>query len=633
MSEPTCAGFSIIDELDREHDGFFVQLARSLTAAGRFAQALELTDPGPTGSIVAPLAIVRARSLLGLGRHGEAGSLIDRLARMGLAPAPLLEAGADARIQQGDWPGALDFLSRARALGDEARLRFRQAAALFNMDRFDESLTLMASVASEPDFALRAQTIIAKIHQRRREIGPLTAACEAILQLEPDNEFALEQMFRSALLNREFERSRKLYRKANRQNPTKFPPQMYEFLARERLGQYIKAIKPFRGPRSKDYLTDDFRENIGLIFHAVGETRQALRYARAIESVEQRELNLARITVAGPRWKSFKSVLSGRDGAVLQSIRMYIEGRPNRSIGIIDGLGEKSGDKLYINNFRDLVRSGARLSPLLYSTSEPRHPVSGGSPVIQQLWVGGPLTYIERLSIRSFLAWGHQVHLYSYDENLNVPAGCLLKDARDILPESAVFTHSAKTGRNAGSYAGFADLFRWKLIHERGGAWADSDLICLAPMPRSSTISTELVRVRDVIVPGITNCYFSAEAGEPAFRRAFERSLRMNRDELAWGEVGTHLMAEIVATEKWGDRLASPSFVCPIPVFRIIDAVAGEFEVADIISKTQCNGVHLYNEKLRDVGIDKNAPFPELGLVGHLERRVREREDLIAKES
>lgn len=34
--------------------------------------------------------------------------------------------------------------------------------------------------------------------------------------------------------------------------------------------------------------------------------------------------------------------------------------------------------------------------------------------VIQGLWVGGSLSRLEKLSIQSFLAYGHEYHLYAY---------------------------------------------------------------------------------------------------------------------------------------------------------------------------------------------------------------------------
>ena len=98
-------------------------------------------------------------------------------------------------------------------------------------------------------------------------------------------------------------------------------------------------------------------------------------------------------------------------------------------------------------------------------------------PIIQCLWIGNRLSALERLSLSSFLHHGHAVHLYVYGDVAKVPDGVVLRDAAAILPANRIFTY-----QNRNSYAGFANLFRYKLLCEQGGCWADADMICLAPI-------------------------------------------------------------------------------------------------------------------------------------------------------
>ncbi len=95
-------------------------------------------------------------------------------------------------------------------------------------------------------------------------------------------------------------------------------------------------------------------------------------------------------------------------------------------------------------------------------------------PVIQMFWHGPPLSRVERLSLASFVRNGHPVHLYAYDEIAGVPSGVTLRDAAEILPRTAIFRH-----RRTQSLAPFADWFRYRLLFERGGIWADTDMVCL----------------------------------------------------------------------------------------------------------------------------------------------------------
>ena len=97
-------------------------------------------------------------------------------------------------------------------------------------------------------------------------------------------------------------------------------------------------------------------------------------------------------------------------------------------------------------------------------------------PVIQGLWIGNSLSTMEKLSILSFLKNGHPFHLYIYDDLEGVPEGTILKDASKVLTPDRIFKYKTHN-----SYAGFANLFRYKLLHEKGNYWVDIDIICLRP--------------------------------------------------------------------------------------------------------------------------------------------------------
>src|SRR5882724_3783872 len=103
-------------------------------------------------------------------------------------------------------------------------------------------------------------------------------------------------------------------------------------------------------------------------------------------------------------------------------------------------------------------------------------PPNENSARMQSLWIGDRLSTMERLSIGSFLHHGHAFDLYVYDKVENVPNGTTVRDANAILPRSQIFTYQEN-----GSFAGFANHFRYKLLVERGGWWVDLDTVCLQP--------------------------------------------------------------------------------------------------------------------------------------------------------
>jgi hypothetical protein len=94
---------------------------------------------------------------------------------------------------------------------------------------------------------------------------------------------------------------------------------------------------------------------------------------------------------------------------------------------------------------------------------------------IASLWIGGDLSYLEQLCLKSFLDAGHDLTLYSYEPIGNAPAGVAHADARDILPEMDVLRH----GRT-GSPALHSDLFRYHLLAKCDRViWADTDAYCV----------------------------------------------------------------------------------------------------------------------------------------------------------
>ena len=112
-------------------------------------------------------------------------------------------------------------------------------------------------------------------------------------------------------------------------------------------------------------------------------------------------------------------------------------------------------------------------------------PGRGDNRVVQGLWIGGRLSELERLCVRSFCANGHEFHLYHYDELDNVPqvGGLQLINGNEVLPCTAGFRNSYRF------LAFFADHFRWELMRKRGGWWMDMDTVCVRPLNIDSDIA------------------------------------------------------------------------------------------------------------------------------------------------
>jgi Glycosyltransferase sugar-binding region containing DXD motif len=104
--------------------------------------------------------------------------------------------------------------------------------------------------------------------------------------------------------------------------------------------------------------------------------------------------------------------------------------------------------------------------------------------VVHGLWIGNCLKPTQMLTINSFLSHGFTFNLWLYNELVTpIPSRVILRNANEIIPESQVFKYpqnspiDVKFGK--GSYAGFSDIFRYKLLYEYGGWYTDMDVTCL----------------------------------------------------------------------------------------------------------------------------------------------------------
>ena len=161
----------------------------------------------------------------------------------------------------------------------------------------------------------------------------------------------------------------------------------------------------------------------------------------------------------------------------------------------------------------------------------------GNDNIVRMFWYGKTLSAYELLSITSFLKQGHQVEVFSYGE-LSLPSGAVLVDAAEVLPESEVFTY--QNGAGKGSVSAYSNLFRYKLLYERGGIWADSDVMCLRPM--DSLPPACAGRQDDTTVAvGIMRL----PPGHPLAGELYEQAARLGQN-IQWGQAGPRLMSRLL---------------------------------------------------------------------------------------
>lgn len=125
------------------------------------------------------------------------------------------------------------------------------------------------------------------------------------------------------------------------------------------------------------------------------------------------------------------------------------------------------------------------------------HAISGSFLFSGILWLsfaaffsGPSLSVTEQACLASSVAHGHTFRLYAYD-SLQVPPGVELANAASTIPvaeRDAFF--SMEIGQvQFRRISQFSNGFQYRLLHDQGGWWVDTDVLCLSSdIPKSDPI-------------------------------------------------------------------------------------------------------------------------------------------------
>lgn len=244
---------------------------------------------------------------------------------------------------------------------------------------------------------------------------------------------------------------------------------------------------------------------------------------------------------------------------------------------------------------------------------------------VQGLWIGKALGAMERLSVRSFLANGHPYELYTYGPVGGVPEGAVVRDANEIIPEQEIFY--CREGPGGGSPALFADLFRYKLLTDRGGWWCDLDVVCLKPF----AFGEEMVLCGEWRRSGwprrvLNNGIIRAPRNSALLAGCYRRALALGKSAV-WGKTGPTLLTKQFYLSwlprellhlRWAPRCVQrPDVFQPVNWWEARDLVSPDRQW----DLSRAHAVHLWNEVWRRGGLDKNASHDPRCLYERLKAR------------
>ena len=224
---------------------------------------------------------------------------------------------------------------------------------------------------------------------------------------------------------------------------------------------------------------------------------------------------------------------------------------------------------------------------------------------------------MERLSISSFLKNGHPFHLYAYQPIEDVPDGTVVLDANEILPSSRVWKN---TGYD--TYAGFSDVFRYRLLFEKGGWWVDTDTVCLKPFQFDEPFVFASVMIpappNDDYVPAISAGVFKTPPASAIMQSACAVCDAVEPSEVVWGQIGPQLLRRLVPEFLLQGYVHPPEVFLPIPWkewdLMLKQEISWEFGPETV-------AVHLFNEMWRRAGANKYKTWDAGCLFEQLKRR------------
>ena len=221
------------------------------------------------------------------------------------------------------------------------------------------------------------------------------------------------------------------------------------------------------------------------------------------------------------------------------------------------------------------------------------------------LWIGSPLPFVAKISVTSALHHGFKVTLFS-DRPHNLDSRVKQVSYTDIISDITI-DDVRQSGKPC--YAGFSDLFRYKLFQGHKGWWFDCDTVILKDVDHfSKLVSDKSIALGFESQNGLNGAVlFCNDSGHA--RRLFTDASNIAQNDFTWGAIGPDLVTKHYLHDDRSNILkVEKSAFYPLS-YREFDKVYRSeklYHVTERIKDSFC--VTLWSSFLRQSGLAYIAP-------------------------
>jgi hypothetical protein len=240
-------------------------------------------------------------------------------------------------------------------------------------------------------------------------------------------------------------------------------------------------------------------------------------------------------------------------------------------------------------------------------------------PEFASFWQG-PMDGITYGCLASFPYYGARLRLYSYSNELNLPPGIELVDAREICAdESLVGRYVAD---NEAEPAKFSNLFRYLLLRKTDICWVDSDHLCLRQPDFQNAAFVFGRQFPAEHSWSINNAVLKLPRESPVLTQLIEQAQAVVDLDQPWGIIGPELLTSLIGKTELAEYARPVSDFYPLPphLFWMPLLPEERKNVGTAVSASSL--LHLWNNNFKRSGYDKQAAPPKGSFLHEAFNRV-----------